>query len=77
METATVPATAATMFDLDSWTWEEGVTPFSHWTWPVFGSIGYLCLIFLIVVCKTTLSTISIVLNATPNNVDYSANHSL
>jgi len=37
-------------FDIDSWRWEEGVTPYSHWTAPVFGSLGYLLLIYLIVV---------------------------
>jgi len=34
---------------IDTWEWKTGVTPLSHWTAPVFGSIGYLILVSLVV----------------------------
>lgn len=33
---------------MDTWRWDEGVTPMSHWTFPVFASVGYLLAIALI-----------------------------
>jgi len=33
---------------MEDWRWNEGVTPLSHWTVPVFSSVGYLALIALL-----------------------------
>jgi len=55
---------------IDSWKWEEGVTPFSHWTVPVFGSFGYLLLIFLIVVVMKNRKPFELKLASTIHNVN-------
>jgi len=53
---------------IDTWEWKTGVTPLSHWTAPVFGSIGYLILVSLVVFVMRyrkpfDLKTVSIVHN--------------
>jgi len=61
---------ASTTFDLDSWRWNEGVTPLSHWTVPVFGSSGYLLLIYLIVVFMKNRKPFELKLVSTIHNIN-------
>jgi len=55
---------------IDAWKWDEGVTPFSHWTVPVFGSFGYLLIIFLIVVVMKNRKPFELKLASTIHNIN-------